>query len=477
MAHGGHSRIITLIARLLVMLLLLIGMPIDVGAGFIKFWQLKETAAAPVLVVGRVISVQKRERVPDGTLAWKAETWAMTAEFEVLRSCIGSGNAAALNQRLHVHFLAYGPSVTTFINGYPPPLPNIRAGQVLILPLQENKSPASELWQLMADSGVNLAIPARAEMTDSRPPPATGQAFLDREIVNALSRGTPREVSAMAGYLADQMDDLTAELMPLLEPAIGDERQRWAEIAANLVAAQGIPRPSVEDTLSGKVEWKDWSGRQSLFLTRAALGKLKASPETDALLIKTWIAEAPLHAWGSANSLLEYADHPITTDTLRQALRNDVAGTCYIAWTLARNGHQATLPEALARALKVADRPDADYTDLQGAAALLRDFGSDQELKQLAGLVRKYQTRDEKFYSVLWQYATEAGNPREARVLAVVLRDRRIVFGETRYCDVAIGLLENAVSQHFGSGGKTLKERDEAVSRALAWLKAQGLSD
>jgi hypothetical protein len=42
------------------------------------------------------------------------------------------------------------------------------------------------------------------------------------------------------------------------------------------------------------------------------------------------------------------------------------------------------LPEALARALKVADRPDGDPGDLQGAAALLRDYGSDQDLKQLA---------------------------------------------------------------------------------------------
>src|SRR6202011_4200889 len=100
------------------------------------------------------------------------------------------------------------------------------------------------------------------------------------------------------------------------------------------------------------------------------------------------------------------------TDTLRQALRDDVTGSSYIAWTLARNGHQATLPDALARALKVADRTDADHDDLQGAAALLRDYGSEQELKQLAGLVRKFQTQDENFYNVLWQDATLDGNPR-----------------------------------------------------------------
>jgi hypothetical protein len=477
MARRRYSRTRTQIAQLPPMLLLLMCMPIGVEAGFVKFWQLNETATAPVLVVGQVVGIQKSERVPGGSLPWKAETWAMTAEFQVLRSYTGSGEPVALSPLLHVHFLAYDPSVTKSINGYPPPLLRLEPGRVLILPLQENNNPASDLWRLMADSGVDLAIPARAEMTDPGPPPATAHAFLLRELANALSRGTTREVSAMAGYLANQQEDLTADLMPLLEPVIGDDRQLWAEVATNLVAAQGIPRPSVADILSGKAEPKDWSGRQSLFLTWAALGKLKASPETDTLLIKTWIAEAPLHAWGSANSLLEYADNPITTETLRQALRNDVAGSSFIAWTLVRNGHEATLPEALARALKVANRPDADYTDLQGAAALLRDYGSDQELKQLARLVRKFQTQDEKFYGVLWQYATAAGNPREARVLAVVLRDRRVVSGEMRYCDVAVGVLEKAVSQHFRSDGKTLNERDEAVSRALAWLKSQGLSD
>ena len=418
-----------------------------------KVWQLKETAAAPVLVVGQVLSIQKGERVPNA----KAETWAMTAEFQVLRSY---GKPVAANT-IKVHFLAYGPSVTQFVNGYPPPLANLKPGKVLILPLQENKNPASELWQLTADSGADLTIPARAELTDSGPPPSTARAFLDREIANALTQGTPSEVSGVASYLAGQYEDLKGELMPLLDAAIGDNRPRWAEVATNLLAAQGIPRPSVADLLSSK-EPNDWRGR----LTQATLQELKASPETDTLLIKTWIAEAPLHAWGSANSLLEYANNPVTTETLRQALQNDLAGSSYIAWTLAHNGHQANLEEAITRALKVADRPEADGTDLQGAAALLRDYGSDNDLKQLAALVRKYQTRDEKFYAVLWQYATEAGNPREARVLAVVLQDRRIVFKETRYCDFARGVLEKAVGQNFSD-----------VPQALKWLKSQSLAN
>ena len=475
MTRSVQIRAGTRIAQFLILLALVLGMPVGVEAGFIKTWQLKETAAAPVLVVGRVLDVQKGERVPEASLPWKAETLAMTAEIQALRAYSVSGKPVA-GDRLHVGFLAYGPSVTQFTNGYPPPLPNIKPGQVLILPLQENKSPASESWKLIADSGVNLVIPTRAEITDSGPPPSTARAFLIHEIANALNQGTPQEVFAAAGYLADQYENLSGVLMPLLKPANGDDRQRWAEVATDVLASYGTPRPRVADLLSAEAEPKDWPGHPNLFLAQAALHELNASSETDALLIKTWISEAPLHAWGSAGCLLEYADNPITTDTLRQALRNDLAGSSYIAWTLARNGHQATLPEALARALKVADRPGVDFTDLQGAAALLRDFGSDQDLTRLAGLVRKYQTVDRNFYNVLWQYATENGNPREARVLAVVLHDRRIAFDETRYCDFALAVLEKAVGRQFGAGGKTQKERDDAVSQALAWLESRGLS-
>src|ERR1700676_5706389 len=102
-------------AQKIIIATLLLLAPAGVEAGFLKTWQLKETASAPVLVVGRVVDVQKTERVPDESLPWKAETWAMTAEIQVLRSYISSGEPAPVD-RIRVHFLAYGPSVTQFTN-------------------------------------------------------------------------------------------------------------------------------------------------------------------------------------------------------------------------------------------------------------------------------------------------------------------------------------------------------------------------
>jgi hypothetical protein len=443
-------------------------------AGFIKEWQVKETASAPVLVAGRIVDVHRNERVPEDRLSWKAETWSMTADVEVLRSFTASGMPLG-SYRIQVHFLAYGPSVTFFINGYPPPLPYIESGDVRILPLRENSNPASEPWQLMADSGMDIAIPVRAdaESDPSLPPPSSARAFLIREFANTLSRGTPGEVVPLSGYLSRKREDLSGELMPLMEAAIGDNRQQWAEIAASLHAARGIPRPTVAELFEVRPE----SSRQadplqaSLPLLQAVLRKLQSSPATEDLLIETWIANAPFNAWGSANSLVEYADRPLTTETLRRALRNDLRGSSYIAMVLANHGSQAILPDALARAFRVIDDPTglgADLNEVQGAAALLRDHGSDRDLTRLASIVRKYQSLDAKYYGVLWQYASESDNPREVGVLAVVLADRRIASGTMRYCDYALGEFDRLTREQFDIAAASIPQRDAAISRALA---------
>jgi hypothetical protein len=208
---------------------------------------------------------------------------------------------------------------------------------------------------------------------------------------------------------------------------------------------------------------------------QTALRKLRPSPETDELLIRCWIANAPFNAWGSANSLVEYADNPVTTAGMRQALRNDVRGSSYISMVLVNRGNKPILPDALARAFRVVDDPEGfgtDFNEVQGAAALLRDHGSDRDLTRLAGIVRKYQALDEKYYRVLWQDATHSENPRETRVLTVVLADRRIAFQSLRYCDLALGEFDRLTKQQFDIERASIPERDAAISRALAWIKA-----
>lgn len=225
-----------------------------------------------------------------------------------------------------------------------------------------------------------------------------------------------------------------------------------------MIAAQSIPREPLATLFSDP----PLPLRGNLSIAREALRKLGASPQTEDLLIRTWIADAPFERMGRSQFTGGIRCQPGNH-------RNAPASAAD------RCDRLIVLPDALARALKVADRPDGDGTDLQGAAALLRDYGSNCDLNQLASLMQKYQLRDKNFYHVLWQLATEDGNPREARVLAIVLRDRRIVFGNWRYCDYAVGVLDRATGQHFAAPDQPLEQRDEAVAKSLAWIKSQGL--
>ena len=448
-------------------------------------WPLQDVAKkAPVLVVGRVLSVKKVGRNAEASSKGQTDIVDMTAEMEVLRSFTHGGETIAAN-RIRVGYLGVTP------NGSLSQWPILEPGQVLVFPLQENTNPTTVVWRMIAESGDGLIIPTAAALPDEGPLATTGMQFLLREIANALSRGTPSEMAEMGRYVGSRIsfpyDNFSADLMRFLEPIIGNDRQGWAKVVTNVLAGRGAPRPTVSNLFSDKPLLADkqppydWHAEQGMMLVRAALRKLGQSPETDALLIKTWFADAPWHAWGSGISLVEYAKNPVTTETLRQALKSDVVGSSSIAWTLVRNGNRDVLPEAVERALKLTDRPAADPGDLQGAAMLVRDYGSDQDLDQLAALVRKYQTLDRNFYGMLWQYATEAGNPREARVLAVVLSDRRVVPNSStagfRVCDYALGELEKAVGQNFGGGAAGTAERDAAITKAQAWLKSQGITN
>ncbi len=452
--------------------------PPQVEASLVKFNQLEETAQAPVLVVGRVTSVQKGEILPAGSMPWHGESVEASAEIEVLRSrAAHQEDKRNPGERLRLRFYAGGPRGSGHYVGLY--LPDFQPGQVHIFPLRRNTSPEVDLWRLADDEGFHITLPARAEFAETLSSARSTREFLLNEIANALSRGTPQEVHAAGAYLGDQYGDLRTALMSRVEAEIGDDRERWAEVATSILASAGLPRPTIDELQVPASDFGNKLGgnmyRLNISLAQLALRKLPDSPDTNRLLAQTLLANMPAHAWGSAMSLVEFADHPAVIQGLTDALKRDVPGSSYVAWTLVRNGQRAFLPEALARALKVADRPDVDRTHLQGAAALLRDYGSDDELLQLADLIRKHRTLNPRFYHALWQYASQSGNPREARILAVVLTDRRVAVDQRRYCDLAVFQLERATKQNFGSEGKTLAERDEAVARAIAWLDAQGI--
>lgn len=77
-----------------------------------------------------------------------------------------------------------------------------------------------------------------------------------------------------------------------------------------------------------------------------------------------------------------------------------------------------------------------------------------------------------KYYSTLWQYATEASNPHEIPALTVVLADRRPAFRSVGYCDLALGDPRRSRNSSFDIEAAAIPEPDAAISRALACIKA-----
>lgn len=441
-------------------------LPAALNAGFVRTWKLSEIAAAPVLVAGRIVRVDKGMHVPPDYLAWGQETLYMTAEVEVLRSY----PAGATSGRIRVNFLAYGPSLTIVINAWPPPLPQFEPGAVRILPLR-----ASQPWRLIADSGLDLIVPATASAPGGQP--RNAREFLINEIANTFGHGSSADVAKIAGFVTSQGEDLSKELMPPLERAIAGDQGRWVSVAANLAAAFWMPRPKVSDLLAGRPSEAEREKHPQFSLVAAVLRRISAIPGVEGQLIQNWITNAPHHVSGSGACLLEFGSRSEITQQLRAALRDDLEGTSYIASMLVQNGYRSVLPEALQRARRVADRPNALFDDLLAAANLLRDFGSEHDLKELAAIVRRHQSTGDAVYTPLWQAATGNGSPREVYVLAVVLRDQRVTRGEWRSCDAALPVLEKAVNQKFGANAETREERDHAIARALAWLRAHGVPD
>ena len=136
------------------------------------------------------------------------------------------------------------------------------------------------------------------------------------------------------------------------------------------------------------------------------------------------------------------------------------------------------IPEAMARALRVADDPQSHSSEITGAGGTARDFGSQAHARAYAALVRKHRGGDPQFYNSLWQSATNTGAENSAYVLAVVLEDRRTAFRTLRYCDLAVGYLERATGEDFNIDLEgPIAARDQAIERAFAWLRAEGIVD
>jgi hypothetical protein len=137
-------------------------------------WTLAEVADAPVLVVGRVVSLEM-ENGPHftGDPKRSAPEQNMTAEVTVLRfirkpDVTGSVPAG----HLKIRFVGRDGPDFTFC---PRELPQIEPGQVLLLPLKANENGTLEPWQLIGRDGYGLTMRVAEEMREPAPAAPNGR--------------------------------------------------------------------------------------------------------------------------------------------------------------------------------------------------------------------------------------------------------------------------------------------------------------
>lgn len=381
------------------------------------FWTLKEISAAPVVVVGKVLQVQKGPNRLNPPSAQSAPAEYMVSEVQVLRAYAPPGASRPQPaDLLKIRFL--GRDGPTF-GPCPQGLPEIEADRVLLLPLQSNSNPTSDPWKLIGVEGFGITVPVHAEMGLSGSSPTDSRSFTIREIANSLSRGTPSEMYAASLRVGTEGNYLLPELIPLLDAAVADNRNRWAAIAGSMLVLHGNNREApltVREAMAGRISANVYFG-QGFPVAVDAFQKLLNPADAQALIIKTLIGNTADYAEQSRNTLFSYKDDsalrmaasflvnyrsdPVLVESLKLALRQDLAGSSFLAWRLAEEGQKECITDAVARALKVVDRPGSNVNDLFGATAIIRQYGNDRERRQLAKAVAKYRDTNSEFSAFL----------------------------------------------------------------------------
>jgi len=184
-------------------------------------------------------------------------------------------------------------------------------------------------------------------------------------------------------------------------------------------------------------------------------------------LIRCLLRNSSEYPWGAAQSLLQYKDSTVFLDGVNAAMRRNAPGSLTVAYFAAKAGKEAVLPDGLALALRMVQRAQqAPLGELQPAAQLILNYGSDAQFEALTAALRRFKTEDENAYRALWGAAAYGVNRREVDLARVLIDDRRPGFITMRYCDVAAFAVQRFAGLDFG------KDRDARVARAAAWLAA-----
>ena len=283
------------------------------GAGP-KRWQIQEIETAPVLAVCTVREVTARELVPDGTTRWNGLGRYREAKLlvnRVFRSPTGAATPSPQpNETITLQYISYDENALCCANGSPA-WPLLKAGNVALFPLKP--AGKSNSWNLVAEEGENIVVPAIADGWRAPTTPDSARAFILHELTNTLARGRSADQNAAAYYLAGQREE-PAELRSMLEACLGANDDKWLETATALLTRVVAPRGlTVTDLMAGRLPTGTWStsvsGIAGWALTKGATGNY---PDR---LIPALVAR------GLYEPLQEFRDSPVLDAEMILALR------------------------------------------------------------------------------------------------------------------------------------------------------------
>ena len=375
-----------------------------------------------------------------------------------------------------VHFASpggkpFGPGdhiAIHYTNPDPPPAGGGFAGPFIFLDLQIGETvllPLDGHNSVQRDYPGNPAISALPTDPGFAPEPASGAAFVSRELAHIFAHAEARQKSQAAAYLTTFYGEIPDDLPRLLTAALGRDDDAWLEAGCAFLGVLGIPRNNAElvysetsppfHDLRHLITWMLWKGDRRDYPNR---------------LIRRLLRNSNAYAWGGAMTLVDFKDSTTLIDELNAGLRRNQPGSMTIAATILRAGQPAVLPEAIAQATRLIER---DTDELQPAAQVLIEQAADHEFEVIPATLARWKHTDETRYRKLWGVAGYDKHPRALRLAAILIDDRRPVFGMLRYCDLAASVVEMQSGLKLGAMDKMpLAGRDAAVASAAAWLKA-----
>jgi len=448
-------------------------------ARIVSSWSIERIAReADAIAVGEVLQVSTVGTVSESHTQWPQPLLQKKARIRVLRSLSQPGKPLlSEGEFLSLAYLALdverGGGIT---DG--PEFPKLSVGDVYAFPLRK-VAPPSQNWELVAEEDFSLLIPCvRGPLPDA--PRETVPEFLQSELAGTFAEGSYPEICKAAEYLshysfADREGKALDGVYSLLVKHVGNDQNRWLEIAVGTYCSMGIPRPTIAALPSSPVGF-----RQETAFAAKALGHV-AGPDVEPRFIEVALRHASLHTWGTAVTF-SLNQSPTSLRLLQEALQGDTPEALYIADYLIKDAKDPLIPLALKSATRLLLRQGkVDDHYLRLAGGLITRYGDEHAFSLLLGEIRRCQKQDLNRYTVLWRASFDDSNARDdrsIRLCAIMIGDRRIATDDPsavsrgiRFCDKAAYHLQKISGVDFGfRSGNTLANRDRAIERAEAWL-------